>query len=87
MNERIQELAKQCNAWYPQGYPSAEGGDAAWQNLVVFDKEDLEKFAALIVAECKQNFYDMWYKQGMDIRGGQIGPFFAEFDNRMGITL
>lgn len=26
MNQRIQELAEQANEWYPQGYPSAEGG-------------------------------------------------------------
>jgi hypothetical protein len=52
MNERIQKLAEQANAWYPDGYPSGEGGDAAWQNLVIFDKEDLVKFAELIVKEC-----------------------------------
>lgn len=52
MNERIKEFAQQANAWYPDGYPSAEGGDEAWQNLVIFEKEDLEKFAELIVREC-----------------------------------
>lgn len=52
MNERIKELAGQANAWYPMGYPSGEGGDAAWENLVIFEKEDLEKFAELIVQEC-----------------------------------
>jgi hypothetical protein len=52
MNERIKELAKQANAWYPTGYPSGEGGDAAWQNLVIFEKEDLQKFAELIVRDC-----------------------------------
>lgn len=52
MNERIKEFAQQANAWYPDGYPSAEGGDEAWQNLVIFEKEDLEKFAELIIREC-----------------------------------
>ena len=52
MNERIKEFAQQANAWYPDGYPSAEGGDEAWQNLVIFEKEDLEKFTELIVREC-----------------------------------
>lgn len=52
MNKRIQELAEKTNAWFPDGYPSAEGGDAAWQNLVIFEKEDLQKFAELIVKEC-----------------------------------
>jgi hypothetical protein len=54
MNERIKELAEQANAWYPMGYPSGEGGDAAWKNLVIFEKEDLEKFAKLIVKECAE---------------------------------
>jgi hypothetical protein len=52
MNERIKELADQANAWCPEGYPSPEGGDAAWKNLVIFEKADLEKFAQLIVREC-----------------------------------
>jgi hypothetical protein len=52
MNELIEKLSKEANAWYPMGYPSGEGGDAAWQNLVIFEREDLEKFAELIVREC-----------------------------------
>lgn len=52
MNERIKELAAQANAWYPDGYPSSEGGDAAWRNLVIFEKQDLQEFAELIVKEC-----------------------------------
>ena len=52
MNERIRELAEQAKAWYPDGYPSSEGGNAAWRNLVIFEKEDLQKFAELIVREC-----------------------------------
>ena len=52
MNERIKKLAEQANAWYPMGYPSPEGGDEAWENLVIFEREDLEKFAQLIVKEC-----------------------------------
>ena len=54
MNERIKELANHANAWYPEGYPSPEGGDEAWKNLVIFEKEDLEKFAELIVKECME---------------------------------
>ena len=58
MNKRIQELAEQTNAWFPDGYPSAEGGDAAWKNLVIFEKEDLQKFAELIVRECAKVIID-----------------------------
>ena len=59
MNERIRELAEQANAWYPMGYPSGEGGDAAWENLVIFEKEDLEKFAELIVRECARVYWNI----------------------------
>jgi hypothetical protein len=52
MNKLIEKLAKEANAWYPKGYPSSEGGDEAWQNLVIFEREDLEKFSELIVEEC-----------------------------------
>ena len=48
MNELIEKLSKEANAWYPKGYPSPEGGDEAWQNLVIFQREDLRKFADLI---------------------------------------
>jgi len=58
MNKRIQELAEKTNAWFPDGYPSGEGGDAAWKNLVIFEKEDLQKFAELIVKECVQTLID-----------------------------
>jgi hypothetical protein len=52
MNTLIEELAKKSNAWFPDSYPSAEGGDEAWRNLVIFSKEDLEKFVHSIVEEC-----------------------------------
>lgn len=66
MNERIQELAEQANAWYPAGYPSAEGGDEAWQNLVIFEKEDLEKFALLIVRKCVSTLHAMHLWQSVN---------------------
>lgn len=52
MNELIEKLSKEANAWYPKGYPSPEGGDEAWQNLVIFQKEELENYTKLIVQEC-----------------------------------
>ena len=51
MNKRIEEIAIQAKAWFPIGCPSAEGGDDAWTNLVIFEKEDLEKFTELIIQE------------------------------------
>jgi hypothetical protein len=52
MTEKIQKLAEHAGAWFPQGYPSAEGGDEAWKNSVIFEKADLVKFTQLIVQEC-----------------------------------
>lgn len=57
MNEMIEKLAVAANAWFPDCYPSGEGGDEFWGNLVIFEKEDfsnfaLEKFVELIVKEC-----------------------------------
>lgn len=51
--KRIEELSEQANAWRPGGYPSGEGGDKAWKDVVIFEnEEDLQKFAELIVKEC-----------------------------------
>ena len=53
MNERLKELAEQAGIEF-----GGEGGDAAWKNLVIFEKEDLKKFAELIVEECAQTLRD-----------------------------
>ena len=63
MNKRIQELSEKANAWRPGGYPSGEGGDKAWKDVVIFEKdEDLQKFAELIVQECMNvlNDNELW---------------------------
>ena len=59
MNKRIRELSEQANAWRPGGYPSGEGGDKAWKDVVIFEKdEDVQKFAELIVRECAKVIID-----------------------------
>ena len=52
MDERIEKLALAVKAWFPDGYPSAEGDNEYWENLVIFEKAQLEKFVELIVKEC-----------------------------------
>lgn len=54
MDKHIESLALQCNAWFPDGYPSAEGGDDAWKNLVIFEKQDLEKLVRLVAEQCAE---------------------------------
>ena len=46
---------------------------------------DLEKFAELIVRECKENFAKVWYKQGVDCRGAELDKFMAQFDQHFGV--
>lgn len=70
MNERIKELAMQADIWCDQNYPNNEFYDIRWE----------EKFAELIVAECKENFAKVWYEQGLDIQGAELGKFLTRFE-------
>jgi hypothetical protein len=75
MNERILELAEQAGASV-----STIGG-------IFIDKTnlDIEKFAELIVGECKENFGKVWYEQGLDIRGAELGKFMTRFEQHFGV--
>ena len=59
MNQRIKELAENANAWYPMGYPSFEGGDEYWENVVIFDKEGFDQFAKSLIQECADYLTDV----------------------------
>lgn len=80
MNELIQELAK-------DHFVQDEHTEFGWQECrkYVFEPEELVKFAELIVRECKENFSKVWYEQGMDIRGAEIGKFLTRFDEHFGV--
>ena len=78
MNERIKELAKQAD----EGYTGDRRDDMG--NALV-GNDAIEKFAELIVRECKENFSKVWYEQGMDIRGAEIGKFLTRFDEHFGV--
>jgi hypothetical protein len=58
MNERIRLLAEQNGMWGPQGYPSPEAGEKFWNNVVIFEKQNLELFAQAIIRECVQTLLD-----------------------------
>jgi hypothetical protein len=77
MNERIKELVGQAG-----GIQYDEDGNELTAILV---GKDLTKFALLIVRECKENFSKVWYDQGMDIRGAEIGKFLTRFDEHFGV--
>lgn len=47
--------------------------------------EVLAKFAELIVAECKENFAKVWYEQGLDIQGAELGRFLTRFEEHFGV--
>jgi hypothetical protein len=73
MNERIKQLAEQA-------------GSTHKQNLGVYQfyTDELEKFAELIVKECKENFAKVWYEQGVDCRGAELGKFMTRFEEHFG---
>ena len=69
MNERIKELLEQAGVKY-----------------TIMPKDTVyEKFAELIVRECKENFDKVWYEQGLDIRGAEISKFLIRFDEYFGV--
>ena len=46
---------------------------------------DRHKFAELIVQECKENFAKVWYEQGLDIQGAELGRFLTRFEEHFGV--
>jgi hypothetical protein len=63
MNERIKQLADQCEDY------------GSWDNKTyTFDKE---KFAQLIVKECCDKFVDMQYKYPVSISAYEIKKHFG----------
>jgi hypothetical protein len=52
---------------------------------VLVSPKDLRKFAEQVVRECKENFTKVWYEQGMDIRGAELGKFMTRFEEHFGV--
>ena len=73
MNERIKALADQAGVVYHTRLGAETNTD------------DLEKFAELIVRECKETFAKVWYKQGLDIQGAELGKFLKQFEEHFGV--
>ena len=72
MKERIGELMEQAGIY--DFVVEAMGID-----------EEMEKFAQLIVQECKENFAKVWYEQGLDVRGAELNKFMLQFNEHFGI--
>ena len=77
MNERIKELSKQAWAWAEQ----QEYKDATQEFSDILE----QKFAELIVQECKENFAKVWYEQGLDIQGAELAKFLTRFEEHFGV--
>jgi hypothetical protein len=73
MNERIKELLNQAGIYQPDRFDAIDGSN------------QMEKFAELIVQECKENFAKVWYEQGMDIRGAELDKFLTRFEEHLGV--
>ena len=74
MNERIKEL-------YLQAVEYSNGQMTFGDTREFF----AEKFAELIVRECKENFAKVWYEQGLDIRGAELDKFMKRFNEHFGV--
>ena len=83
MNIRIRELREQAVKFAEVTYNN--------YTMATFDTnksiETLfeEKFAKLIVSECAENFTKVWYEQGLDIRGAELGKFMKRFNEQFGV--
>ena len=74
MNERIKELwNKTCGEIQPE------------MDGICMTNQRGQKFAELIVRECKENFAKVWYEQGMDIRGAELDKFLTRFEEHFGV--
>jgi len=82
MNERIKDLAKQANIHFSR-VGILDGDPNGSARIVGYSK--MEKFAELIVRECKENFAKVWYEQGLDIRGAELGKFLTRFEQHFGV--
>ena len=71
MNQKIENLKNQC-------YISLIDRDGDMEY-------DMELFAELIIKECKKNFIKVWYEQGLDIRGAEIGKFLTRYEEHLGV--
>jgi hypothetical protein len=76
MNKRILKLAKQSGMRSP---------DLFKLTVSHMSTDTLEKFAELIVRECKENFAKVWYEQGVDCRGAELDKFMTRFDQHFGV--
>jgi hypothetical protein len=76
MNKRIKQIEEQCYIKPGGYYPGSD-----WP-VPFFDKQ---KFAELIVQECKENFAKVWYEQGLDIQGAELAKFLTRFEKHFGV--
>lgn len=77
MNERIKELAEQAYNEFVSGW--------SYTNISPIFSELRDKFAELLIQECIENFSKVWYEQGMDVRGADLGKFLTRFKERFGV--
>lgn len=70
-NNELLAAAKKAGAWIPDAYPSAEGGDAAWKNKMIFDTASLQRFKQEVMREIISMSFDVeteFYQRQEDIK-------------------
>jgi hypothetical protein len=75
MNERLKQLAIESKLIAPE----YNGFDHTRLSI------SQQRFAELIVQKCKENFAKVWYEQGVDCRGAELGKFMARFEEHFGV--
>lgn len=80
INDKIYQLARQADMIEFDSIPGTAAVTPSYESIA-----KARKFAELIVKECAENLTKVWYEQGMDIRGAEIGKFLTRFNEHFGV--
>lgn len=75
MNKRFRELTNEARQYSIEKIENPQDPTTWSVYNDIFEK----RFAELIVKECVENFNEVWYEQGLDIRGADHAEFMAQF--------
>ena len=81
MNERYNELVKQATIRVNNPTVNSDGKVICdnWEEGI-----SISKLINLVIKECTENFTKVWYEQGLDVRGAELGKFMKQFNEHFG---
>lgn len=84
MNQRLKELAEQARNNAREYVEECKHyGHHMEHNEYELQFE--KRFADLIFWECEHIFVKVWYEQGMDFRGAELGKFIKRCEHYFGV--